>query len=581
MAGIQFTTPSVPFADTALNGGLNSTSGPLNVQNNEASDIQNIDFNKFGSIIKRNGYAALNTTVPSLGSGSITAYAVGATATETRCTDATHGLSSDDVVQITGTTSYNGTFVVTVIDANNFDIDVTFVADDATGTWNQTDQGDGLHWFEYTTSGATTRHAVAVMGGKLWKMDDLDGTWDDITGALTITRDNHVSFVNFNNMVYMVNGEDTPFKWNGTGNGSTNTLPTNITKPKYVALFENYLFYLNVTLSGALASSRIYWSDLADGTAFTDTSFIDIAKNDGQQITGGKVLSDRLVIYKERSIYNLFFTGDSTIPFIVTKSNSSVGCIAPFSIQEVNNGHVFLSTDGLYYYDGNNSFKVSDKITTTLDGYNTTQFGQARSLVQKNKNRYWLTLPSSGQTKNDKVIVWDFFNNAFSIYDGFDPSSMATFYVSGIEERPYFFDYKGFAYQADTGSDDYPLNVQTAINAYYWTNWKSYQDVINKKALPHATIYFQNSNSILEFAYSYDFESGEEFSQTFSLATSTDVYDTGVYGTATYAGSGGAVKRRDLTGRGRVVRVKFANSTLTETFQIDGFGSLPHLETTE
>ena len=62
MPGLQFLSKSVTANHLALNGGLNSTSGPLNLQDNESSDLQNIDFDKFGSILKRNGYTALNTT---------------------------------------------------------------------------------------------------------------------------------------------------------------------------------------------------------------------------------------------------------------------------------------------------------------------------------------------------------------------------------------------------------------------------------------------------------------------------------------------------------------------------------------
>ena len=37
-----YATPDINF-----NGGLNTTSGPLSVQNNESTDLLNIDFNKF------------------------------------------------------------------------------------------------------------------------------------------------------------------------------------------------------------------------------------------------------------------------------------------------------------------------------------------------------------------------------------------------------------------------------------------------------------------------------------------------------------------------------------------------------
>ena len=65
MAGINFTTSSVPFADTIFNGGLNSTSGPLGLKDSESSDLLNIDFDQFGSILKRSGYINLNSTATS------------------------------------------------------------------------------------------------------------------------------------------------------------------------------------------------------------------------------------------------------------------------------------------------------------------------------------------------------------------------------------------------------------------------------------------------------------------------------------------------------------------------------------
>jgi len=512
MAGIDFTTRSVPVGDLKLNGGLNSTAGPLGLQENESSDLQNIDFDRFGSILKRSGYTALNTS------------AIGGTP-----------------------------------------------------------QGDGLHWYEFDSSGTLTRFAVKVAGGALFKMDGLDGTWDDITGGLTITATNHVDFQNFLNEVYMTNGEDVPFKWTGSGNGAVMTVPTGLTKAKYVTEFNNYLFLANVTVSGTAHPSRIYWSNLKDTGTWGANNFIEVAKNDGQEITRIMVLGDRLVVYKSRSIYNVFFTGDRDVPFVLPgggKSNSQVGCVASFSVQEVDNGHVFLSYDGLYFYDGLNSFKISERISETLlTDMNTLKFSQAVSINQRSKNRYMVALTSSGQSTNDRVVIWDYSNNAFSLYVGLAPSAMAMFYVDGTDERPYFSDYGGFTYRADNGLDDYPANSQTAISAYYYTNWKHYGDLVNQKGVPQIYIYHEIANTTLSFAYSYDFDNDDQYTQSFSLATSSDVYGTGVYGTATYASSGGNVIRRDLTGRGRVVRFKFENNTLSETFTIDGFGSLPHLQT--
>ena len=60
MAGMDYQSKSVPFADTKFNGGLNSTAAPLHLKDNESSGLQNIDFDRFGAILKRNGYTTLS-----------------------------------------------------------------------------------------------------------------------------------------------------------------------------------------------------------------------------------------------------------------------------------------------------------------------------------------------------------------------------------------------------------------------------------------------------------------------------------------------------------------------------------------
>lgn len=501
----DYISRTLPISYIRLNGGLNSTAGPLGVADNEASDLLNMDFDKFGSALKRYGYTALNTTA------------------------------------ITGATKVNF-----------------------------------LYWFEKQDG---TRYAVCIHNSKLRKMDDLDGTWDDITGSLTLSATALVDAETFLDTIIATDNTNTPFYWSGTGDGATMTLPTGLTRCKFIKQFQNYCIVANCTVSASEYKSRFYFSTIKTIATWNVADFYDVAKDDGQEITGLKVLGDRLVIYKNRSIYIAMFTGDADIPFVIYKTNSSVGCASHWSIQEVENGHVFLSYDGLYYFDGNNSYKISDKITATLTALSKTYLTTSISAVYKSKNRYILGVTSGGGSSRDKVIVWDYFNKAFSVYSGMAPCSLATFYVNGVDERVYFGDYSGFVYRTDTGNSDYPLNTETAINAYFYTNWKYVEDLADQKGIPHIYIYYQTANTVLTFAYSYDFEEGDQYTSTFSLSGGTDVYGTGVYGTATYAGTGGGYKRRDLTGRGRTIRFKFANNTKGENFRIDGIGILAHLET--
>lgn len=505
MAGLNYTTKSVPINYKRLNGGLNSTSGPLGLQDTESSDLQNIDLDKFGSVLKRSGYIKLNDTAIA-GSPSIT----------------------------------------------------------------------GLYWFELSDG---QRFFIGVAGTKVFKMEDIDGTWDDITGALTITTNFLIDFDTFLDTVMMTNGQNPPFQWTGTGVATTMAVPLGLSRAKYVKQFSAFTFLANVRVTGIDHHSRLYWSDINSISLWNSADFNEVARNDGQNITGLKVLGNRLVIYKDRSIHVATFTGDADIPFVFEKTNSNVGAISHHSIQEVDNGHVFLSYDGLYYFDGFNSYKISDRLNTTFLSLNRLALQKCVSMYQKDKNKYWLAVPLSASGSNNRVITWDSFLNAFSIYNGINASSMGIVYQNGISEIPFFGDYSGFAYQNDVGNNDNPLGVSTAISAYFYTKWLDYDDLVDQKATPHVYIYYRCTESILTFAYSFDFEEVDTYQQLFSMSCSGSVYGVGIYGTATYSGTGGRSIRRDLVGRGRVLRIKFANANIDETFRIEGFGAFPYLET--
>ncbi|MBU2177432.1 MAG: hypothetical protein KJ556_20260 [Gammaproteobacteria bacterium] len=490
MAGLTFTTPSVPFSFKKFNGGLNTTSGPLGLEDNESSDLQNIDFDKFGSFGKRNGYTALNTSA---------------------------------------------------IEASQ--------------------RINGLYWFMTPT----LRKPVCACNTKIYRMDSLDGTWDDITGAVTVTAGHRFDYETFITTCLMTNDYDPPIIWSGAGNCSAMTVPTGLTRAKFVKKFQNYCLLANVVVSGVDMPTRFYFSTIKTIDTWDAADFYEVGKDDGEEITGFKVLGDRLIVYKTNSIYAVYFNNDADIPFIIQKTSSHVGCIAPYSIQEVDNGHVFLSYDGIYYFDGNNSHKISNRISETVLGYAKASYVNAVSMYQKNTNRYWLAFATSSD--NDRVITWDTYNNAFSLYVGMAPSAMAIFLNNGVEERPYFGDYSGFVYRADVSgtASDYPLNVKTAINAYFWTNWKDYQDLCDQKGIAHIYIYHKKETATLAFAHAYDFNTTDQYSTTFSTTNSDDVSSI--------------ITRRDLTGRGKVARFKFANATADETFRIDGIGTTAHLET--
>lgn len=503
-----FTTKSAPVGLDKLNGGLNSTASALGLQTSESTDLQNIDFDVFGSIKKRKGYTQLNTSAANSGA---------------TCT----GL-------------FNAGFK------------------------------SGTKLFGAFEDG-------------IFKMDDLDGTWDSITlsGTSITTGDNNLlSMTFFDDRLLATNNVDAPIQWLGGSGAVKAVVPTGLTKAKWTIDWNNYAFYFNVTVSGTAYPSRGYWSAIKDTTTWPATNFIDVELDNGEEITGVKPLGDRLVVFKENSIYYWLFTGDSDIPFVVIRSASDVGCISGYSIQEVNNGLVFLAYDGLYFFDGNDSIKLSDRVNATLDTFAKNRFQYAVSAYQRETGHYWLSFSTSGGTSHNRCLIWDSRNNAFSLYNGHNSNYFTVLLDSGTE-KIYFGDYAGFVYQADNGTSDNPSGTATAIDAYWKSKWFNFGDLFTEKATTNIVLYYQLKQAILTFGYSYDLDNGTQYSQTIDTSTSSDVYDTAEYEMARYAKEGGRVERRNLAGRGRVLRIEFSNDVLDEEFQIDGAGFELTLETNQ
>ena len=53
-----YITPTIPIKVSTFEGGLNT--GELGLKENESDDLGNVEFDKFGSFIKRKGYLWLN-----------------------------------------------------------------------------------------------------------------------------------------------------------------------------------------------------------------------------------------------------------------------------------------------------------------------------------------------------------------------------------------------------------------------------------------------------------------------------------------------------------------------------------------
>ncbi|GAG92442.1 unnamed protein product, partial [marine sediment metagenome] len=119
-------------------GGANTAIGFLaltantTAQRNTAVGTQALYVNTTGDENTSVGFQSLFALLPT--SGAITVFADGGGG-QVVVTSASHGQSNGTSVLIEGTTNYNGSFTISAVDTNTFEITDTWVSDDATGWW--------------------------------------------------------------------------------------------------------------------------------------------------------------------------------------------------------------------------------------------------------------------------------------------------------------------------------------------------------------------------------------------------------------------------------------------------------------
>ena len=142
-------------------------------------------------------------------------------------------------------------------------------------------------------------------------------------------------------------------------------------------------------------------------------NFIQIEQDSGDDITGLANFRDRIIVFKQKSIWQIILTTEQIGNFFITTPvlqliTASYGCIAPQSIVAVENDIFFLSREGVntlgyqsgYAFDVLRTNSISTKIRPFFDNLTTAQKEGAVGAYFKKK--YVLAIPGY-----DKSVVLD------------------------------------------------------------------------------------------------------------------------------------------------------------------------------
>ena len=472
-------------------GGLMDRYSPILVPSKNASDIQNIQFDTRGILLKRSGYLKNN-------SGNLNSSAV-----------------------------------------------------------------NGLGYLQSTTG---TSFLAVVVGTNVYTTGNTyGGSYTNVTGTITLTATatNLAQITNFKDYAVSCNETDSPIK---IQSAAAYKIQGASTGSKTCESFNNYLLLGNTSEDGTTYGSRLRWSDLNDLTSWPANNYIDVEPDDGDSIVAIKRYETNLYIFKKKSIYEAVITGASGADaFIVRPVTRGLGAWAKNSVKVIENkGLVFLGPDGVYLFDGSSFDFISDPIQTQINGLNRSRYAYSVGAVYPTKHQYWLSTSEGTDTTNQTILVWDYIQEAWTVYSGITANALTQVEDSNGNMLIFSGDNSGNVYKQDTGTSDSPAGVTTAISSFYATPELTFGTPEIDKTYKYLYVYSKvSSTTTIVVDVAYDFAGGYQDNMSLSVGQSGAVWGTALWGTDRWPSISTRVSRLELNRRARSIRIKFSDSSST------------------
>ena len=331
------------------------------------------------------------------------------------------------------------------------------------------DYGNGL--FDYGVS-PSVRKLIGAFGTVIYKMDDLDGTWDSIQTSRT-------DCVNYLEKIssYLIDtneAKDIIKYWDGD-DATMTTLNTDAPRGKYAFEFNGYCLVLNTTDG----ERRVYYEPTS--TMFTGTwsDYFTLPSASGDEITWGIELRGRFYISLRNIWYRVsYIAGEAVFDYKLT--SSTVGAVPRtakvVSIPNMGEVIMYLGWDRkIRIFDGTNSTPISLKYEqdnntseVCLNYVNQTGMKNAHAIIDNENSLYRLFIPISDSGVNNWRLDINYKTLSCSAHTNQEFLSSTTAEDANGKKWNIVSDYNGTSYRLDRGNvDELPINniVQGADGA--------------------------------------------------------------------------------------------------------------------
>lgn len=199
--------------------------------------------------------------------------------------------------------------------------------------------------------------------------------------------------------------------------------------PRFMEIYNNQLFMCGFSS----APSTVYWSQIGEPEGVEPDFFAEFRTNDGDRMSGMKVFSGSLMAMKQKSIHRV--TGDNPNNFSLQEVSDQYGCVSDRSIVQFEDYLMWVDRPGIVKYDGANIGIISNKIEPVFSTMNyDAAIDKAVAIHWRKYNEVWFHIPCNGATFNNTTVVYDYFADAWTKYEGVNISTL--FLAQGANAQP-------------------------------------------------------------------------------------------------------------------------------------------------
>lgn len=212
--------------------------------------------------------------------------------------------------------------------------------------------------------------------------------------------------------------------------GATRWLET----AKIILPFKDRLVVLNTIEQEAAINrthvNRARWSQNGDPTV-PATSWIDDTVGSGgyidapisEAIVSAQFVQNRLIVFFERSTWELVYTGNEVLPFVWKRINTELGCESTFSQVGFDEGIVGIGNRGIHFANPNGVKRIDEKIPDVIGEINNLTEGAQRVYGIRDFSReivMWTFAQFSEETTfPNRNLIYNYRNNTFANFNNY------------------------------------------------------------------------------------------------------------------------------------------------------------------